>query len=472
MKKISEQLEALLKRRALKLQAQQELVEKVEAAGRVFDADESTAFDQLDAEIKELDAHAARLQALEDTMARTAAPVSRGPSPASRNRELPKGVGFARLVQLIAVSQGNDLLAQRMAIQHFPDAPDMARYFEARALGIISRAATTAATTADPAWAGTLVYAQQLSGELIELVRAETILGQMPRLRRVPFNVRIPRETLIVGSAQWVGEGQPKPVGKGGYDFVTIPWAKAALIVAITEELARFSNPDAQVLMRDGLVRAVSQFLDTQFIGSGAPIAGVSPGGILNGLPPAQSFVSAGDSVAAIQYDVTHAVQIMNAVNAPRAPTWIMSPSNKVAIAGAINAFGQPAFPSVLANGTLAGYPIVTSGFVPNTIILLVDQDKILHATDDQVAIDVSREASIQIDTAPADPPTPLVSLWQQNLIGLRAEKYEYWMRALDVAVVEITAVSYGTVIPAGLLEAAAAGNAARAASAHRPPAK
>ena len=74
---------------------------------------------------------------------------------------------------------------------------------------MISRAATTPGTTQDPAWAGTLVYAQQLSSELIELVRAESILGQLPDLRSVPFNVRIPRETIVLGTAQWVGEGLP-----------------------------------------------------------------------------------------------------------------------------------------------------------------------------------------------------------------------------------------------------------------------
>ena len=443
MKKISEQLEALLKKRAVKVAAMQDLVETAEAAGVGFNADQTTAYDQLDAEVKDLDSHAQRLQSLEDVIARTATPIGRT-SP-TRNRPLEKGVGFARMVQLIATTRGNDMQAQRMAAQYFPDTPDLARYFEGRSIGAISRAAVTPGTTQDPAWAGTLVYAQQLSSELIELVRAESILGQLPDLRAVPFNVRIPRETIILGTAQWVGEGLPKPVGKGGYDFVTIPWAKAALIVAITEELARFSNPSAELLMRDGLVRAIAQFLDTQFISTNIAIPNVSPAGIRSNFNAGMTFPSSGSALPYIQWDLSHAVALLTAVHAPRKPVWIMAPATAVYIESVINAFGQPAFPSLANNNTLKGYPVVTSAYVPPDIILLMDQQYILHASDPQIAVDVSAEASIQLDNVPANPPAPLVSLWQQNMIGLRAEKYEYWLPANNTCMVQITAVDYST---------------------------
>ena len=98
--------------------------------------------------------------------------------------------------------------------------------------------------------------------------------------------MRIPRNTVAMGSASWVGEGLSKPVGRTSFDLVTVPWAKAALIIAITEELARFSNPAAESLMRDLLVRAIRDFLDAQFVDAAiAPVANLSPGGITNALP-------------------------------------------------------------------------------------------------------------------------------------------------------------------------------------------
>ena len=301
----------------------QELFESTN--GAPFNADQSRTYDELDATVKEIDSYLERLAGLEAVIARSAQPIQRAPQQIGRNRPMEKGCGYARLVQVMVRAKGNDQLAQQMALQHFPDQPDMARYFEGRSMGIIPRAAVTTGTTLDPAWAGSLVYANQLSSELIELVRAESILGQL-NLRMVPFNVRIPRETAFVGVAQWVGEGLPKPVGKGGYDFVTIPWAKAALILAITEELARFSDPSAEVLMRDGLVRAIAQFLDTQFISTTAAIANLSPGGILQLMNVAYTFASSGSALVNIQYDLSHAVRLLHQTNAPIRPVWIMSP--------------------------------------------------------------------------------------------------------------------------------------------------
>jgi HK97 family phage major capsid protein len=446
MKKVSERIDEHLKQRAAKAAALAELLEKSEKENRALNDEERKTFDEIEGHVKDIDETLSRLRVHEQLVARNANPIIVTSS--HRNRDLPKGIGMARMVQLIMASQGNDMTAQRMAQQHYADMPDLARIFEGRAVGTIQRAAVAAATTTDPAWLGVLTYQSQLSSEIIDLVQAESILGQLTGLREVPFNVRIARETVAIGTAQWVGQGLPKPVGKGAYDFVTVPFTKAALICAFTEELARFSTPGAEGLIRDGLVQAVARFLDTEFISANAPVAGVSPGGIINGIVPAMTFPSSGSTLQAMQYDVTHAVSLLIGQTGARSPAWIMNPQNAIALGGQINAFGALAFPSVSANGTLAGYPVVQSAYVPSNIIVLVDQNKILHAADPNVSVDVSREASLQMDSAPANPPTPLISLWQQNMIALRAEKFEYWMRANDSAVVEITAVNY-SVAPA-----------------------
>jgi HK97 family phage major capsid protein len=443
--KISERIAELTKQRAAKVAAMEELHEKSEKESRAFNDDENKSFTELEKDIGDLDTTIERLRGHEKIMARAANPII---VPLSRQRELPKGHGIARMVQLIMASQGNDMMAQRMATQHFPDMPDLAKIFEGRALGTIARAAVPAATTTDPTWLGVLMYQNTLAGELIELVKAESILGQLTGLREVPFNVRIARETVAIGSANWVGEGMSKPVGRGSYDFVTVPFTKASLICAFTEETARFSNPSAEGLIRDGLVQAIARFLDTEFISADAAVAGVSPAGIINGIAVGMTFASSGSSLAAKQYDVTHAVTLLSGTGGARSPAWIMNPANKIALGGTINAFGAPAFPTLSANGTLGGYPVITSTYVPVGTIILVDQYKILHAADSTIQIDMSREASLQMDSAPATPPAPLVSLWQQNMVALRAEKFEYWMRANDQAVVTITAVDYGAAPP------------------------
>jgi hypothetical protein len=83
-----------------------------------------------------------------------------------------------------------------------------------------------------------------------------------------------------------------------------------------------------------------------------------------------------------------------------------------------------------------------------NEIGLLV-QSEMMVADDGQTMIDISQEASLQMDTAPATPPAQLISLWQQNMLGIKAERYIYWLMRRDAAVQRIGGV---TPIPMGTL--------------------
>jgi HK97 family phage major capsid protein len=450
--KISERIAEHLKTRGAKSQALQDILAKSETDGRALNDDERVAFDETEKGIKDIDETVTRLRELESIQARGAQSVVA--SPRIEVVSAPKGIRFARMCQAIAASKGNLMQAGEIAKNQWPEDRDIHNVIRAQSFGI-TKAAVAVGNTTDPAWAGALVSAETLAGEIIELVMAQAVIGQLPQLRRVPFNVRIPREVTALGTVGWVGQGLSKPVGRGTYDLVTIPWAKAALIVVITEELARFSNPAAEGLMRDALVRAVTDFLDVQFITSTiAPVANVSPGGITNGLPVGQIVpVPATPTLADIIAALVDAVTLLNTVNAPRAPVWIMHPAVFIALGAAINPLGQPQFPTVNGNRTLMGYPIVVSGHMNPTEVILMDQQGVLFASDNSVTVDVSREASVQMDSAPTTPPAPLVSFWQQNLIGLKGEMFAYWMRARDQDVVLLTGVTVppvltGTTVP------------------------
>jgi hypothetical protein len=59
----------------------------------------------------------------------------------------------------------------------------------------------------------------------------------------------------------------------------------------------------------------------------------------------------------------------------------------------------------------------------------------------------VSREASVQMDSAPTNPPaaaTVLVSLWQMNMVGIRAERFINWKKRRTGAVQYIDGANYG----------------------------
>jgi hypothetical protein len=67
-------------------------------------------------------------------------------------------------------------------------------------------------------------------------------------------------------------------------------------------------------------------------------------------------------------------------------------------------------------------------------------------ADDGQTVIDASTEASVQMDSAPDSPPsaaTNMVSLWQMNLIGLRAERWINWLKRRATAVAYLQGAKY-----------------------------
>jgi hypothetical protein len=67
-------------------------------------------------------------------------------------------------------------------------------------------------------------------------------------------------------------------------------------------------------------------------------------------------------------------------------------------------------------------------------------------ADDGQVVIDASREASLQMESAPDSPPTSssnMVSLWQMNMTGLRAERWINWKKRRSTAVQFISNAKY-----------------------------
>jgi HK97 family phage major capsid protein len=357
----------------------------------------------------------------------------------------------------LIASKGNMMQAEQIARNYWRDTtPQLAELF--RAIGQCggaesfvaqTRAASSAATTTNPAWAGVLVYAQTMASEFIELLRPKTILGKLPDLRRVPFNTRMIRQLSGVSTAGWVGQGMSKPVGDLTLDAVTMPFTKVAVIVAMTEELARFSDPSAEMVVTDDMVLAIGQFLDKQFIDpANAPVANVNPGSITNGVTP---IASTGSTVAQVTADLGTMLANMSGAGIPMdAPAWIMNARSQIYLGLLRGAMDQPAFPSVSTANTLLGFPIITSNSVPLGVgpgflgmIVLLDQRQIFLADDGGVSLDVSREASIQLDTTPATPPAPLTSLWQQNLIGIKAERYIYWMRRYPQAVQLLTGTPY-----------------------------
>jgi HK97 family phage major capsid protein len=471
MKTLADQVKDLENTRAAKLARLNEMTQKSIDESRSLDEAEGDESDELTADIEQVDKDLVRLRRLESLNVQKSRPVvapadgvnpqddasrQRGPRIVQVERKLEKGIAFARFVGCMAAGKGSISDSLRFAKGKF--ANDALLHKTLELVGQVNgerliKTAVDIGTTTDTDFAAPLVNYTNMANDFIEFLRPQTIIGRIPGLRQVPFNIRMPRQTGG-GTAQWVGEGVPKPLTRQSFDFVTLGYMKLAVITVITEELARFSQPNAETIIRDDLAKAVVQQMDADFIDpDNAGTAILKPASITNGVT---LTASAGNTEAAVREDIRTLYGLWIANNlSPTGGVWIMPSSTAMGLSLMVNALGQPSFPGITAQGgTFFGLPVVTSestGLTDSSanghVVVLVKASDILLADDGQVTIDVSREASVQMDDAPTNPPvagTVFQSFWQQNLIGIKAERFITWAKARSTAVVQMGSVNWG----------------------------
>jgi len=440
----TEQITQFENKRAALTARMTELMGKAGEAGETLDAAQSEEYDGLELEVKSADAHLTRLRALEKANAAAAVPVPLSTNGAPNYAALPAlprisvrpnvapGSAFVRYTLAMLNAKGDSYRALEYAKQWKDSTPEVE---------LMIKAAVAPGTTTDPAWAGALVTVNNLTNEFVELSRPATILGKIPGLTKVPFNVSVPVQTGG-GTYKWVGQAKAKPVGKLQFTSTSLGMAKAAGIIVLTEELVRSSSPSAEAIVRNDMVKGIAQFLDQQFTDPAvAEVPNVSPASITNTAGTAASLDDPGKDLGAI-------VTFMSGNNVSLAGlTIIMNQTNAFAMGYKRDPQGNVMFPGVGANGgTANGVNIIASNAVGDKVIGLAPE-YILLADDGGVSIDVSREATLQMNDAPVNPADPATtvwaSLWQDNLVGLRAERFINWKKALSSSVYYLTGAVY-----------------------------
>lgn len=442
----------------------EEIMNESAENGTTLDAAQEDEYEELVAEVKSLEKHIGRLNGLASTARETAKPVNnvsdvksgsevRAGVQVKNTEKLAPGTEFARFAMAVAAGKGNLMQSAEIAKSY---------YGEQSPVTTSIKAAVGAGSTTNPTWASPLVETyQRFAGDFVEFLRPQTVIGKfgtngIPSLRRIPFNVKIPTQTSG-GEGYWVGQGQAKPLTKFDFSEITLGFAKVANIAVITEELLRFSDPAAEGIVRDQLAAALIARLDIDFLNPAkTAVANVSPASITNG---GTSIVSSGTDVDAVRADVKGLMAAYIAANVtPTTGVWIMPTIVALSLSLLTNPLGQPEFPGIsMTGGTFFGMPVIVSEYAPAGTVILANASDIYIADDGQVTVDSSNQASIQMDNAPTnasgslgatDPsvpvPTSLVSLWQTNSVGIRAERYINWAKRRPSAVAYLTGVAWG----------------------------
>jgi HK97 family phage major capsid protein/HK97 family phage prohead protease len=451
-KTYAEQITALEATRQAKAARREEIQNTAAEDSRTKDEAERVEFDELGDSLKTIDRELVDLRELEKHNKAAAVPAvgsDQAVAATSRSgvrvenvkRNLPPGIAFARMTMARARSFKEMIPAYEIAKQMWPDHEELQTELKA---AVAVGSSTSLAT---------LVLPNVMATELIEYLWHRTIIGRISGLRRVPFNIKVPRSTSVAG-VSWVGEAAPKPLSTFALDTVSLGYYKIAGIVALTDEIVKFSSPAAEAMVRDELANAIVTLMDHDFVDpEKAAVAGVSPASITNGVTPTAATGTAYSNFAA---DLGTTLALFDAARIDTSNLAVVMPTRIArSLSLMLNSLGQPLFPTMSATGgTALGYQVIVSGNVDPTgdvaangdNIIFLKPDEILLADDGNVTIDISREASVQMDSAPDNPAlatTITISAFQHNLALIRAERYCNWIKRRTAAVQYISGAKY-----------------------------
>ena len=289
------------------------------------------------------------------------------------------------------------------------------------------RAAVEAGQTGN--WGADLVAYGLFAEAFVESLRNVGVFDlALPLMRRVPLHSQLVLVTTgAVGAV--TPQAQAKVISKLALASDQVDEKKALAIVFASDEVTKVSAV-ANDLFSAELSSAVALKTDEGFLNE-----------ITSGLSPTASN---GGTAIAIQQDL-YALLAALTLDARSQVIIAMDPNAVKHMAIATTSTGARAFPEMgVKGGVVAGCTIVPSDAATQKMIAF-DANQIA-GNSGTVALDTSREATINFSDAPDSPPstsTPYVSFWQGNLVGLKAERFWGATRLRDTAVAVVSNVIY-----------------------------
>lgn len=304
------------------------------------------------------------------------------------------------------------------------------RYRDHEATNVFVRAAVDPAKTTVSGWASELVETETVA--FLETLRDASFYPLLAaRGANLQFGpgrgqIKIPSRSATPSiSGSFVAEGAPIPVRRLGLTSKTLSPHKMGVISYFTREIAKYSNPQIEGLLRQEIRGDTADTLDTLLTDANAGST-TRPAGLLNSVSALTASTAGGwaailediDTLAA-PFDTAKAgrdlVLLMNKREA-RKLGFVPGPDDKI---GSMR--------QILAE---AGITPVASVNVPAGRLIMVDAADFATAAGDQPEFEASEQAVIHAeDTSPAQigtagsPPVvaaPVISMFQTASIALR----------------------------------------------------
>lgn len=353
-----------------------------------------------------------------------------------------KGLRVARIVRALAASKGDHEKAAFYAKKNFDDSA-------------VVKALETGTGTA-----GGFIVPEEYSTEIIELLRPQSVVRRMGAVT-LPMRTGTLNIPVLAGGgqAQYIGENTDIPKTEPSFGTIQLTFKKLAALVPISNDLLRYSNPAADMIVRDDLVMAIAEREDKAFIRGERATSGdpqLTPVG-LRYWAPTTHVIEANQTVSAenVAKDLGKLVLALKEANVRFIrPGWLMSPRTEMYLLTARDTSGVYAFRDEMVTGKLFGYPYAVTTNIPENLtvtvggtpvtdtteVYLVDFADAIIGESTQLIIDASTEASY-MDVVNSTPVMYSAFSMDQTLIRVIAE-HDFVMRHPE-SVAVLTAVKW-----------------------------
>lgn len=421
--------------------AQDELVEMIERRDGLTAADELDvdAIDELNQQIAKKERAVTVLKQSEAKAAATAPAVNRRPLGYPQQE--------VKASDLLVRSAVCHLLAHigKTSVEKILDE----RYPGHEATHAVTKTDIAVATTTTSGWASQLV--ETAMAEFLALLPPSSVY---PALRSMGVGltfgpnsgaIKIPYSSSTTALAGgFVLEGAPIPVGRMTLDSMTLTPHKFGIIVPMTREVMKYTNPALEAIVRSELLSRTAIKLDTLLLDATAGSA-TRPAGLLNGVSAITAY--GGSDYVAFLEDMKALLAPFDTANAGRSLALIMNPAqarNVRMMAGPNSSgFGW-------ANQFLADFRLVVSTTVTAGTVIAVDAADFVTGTGDSPQFEASEQATIHMsdtpleivaaDTTVAD---PVRSMFQTNSVALRMLMDVTWAMRRSGMVQTISSVGW-----------------------------
>ncbi len=341
------------------------------------------------------DAIAKRVDALKQPVGDPLAAVVNPVQPITRE----KGITFARVLRALARAkfEGNGADAAPAYLKAWGDGDLADQIIEHRRKAMAAGVATS----------GGYLVPQQYANEVIDLLRARTVVRRLgaPTLQMATGTFSIPKITQG-STGYYIGENTNITKSELKTGNVTLTFKKLAALVPVSNDLLRYSQPSADTIIRNDVVRALQVREDQAFIRDDGTAG--TPKGLRYAVDQANNLImvtAGGVSLANATTDLGRLILLLQNANIPLSrPGWILAPRSVHYLMTVQNTSGFFVYRDEMLRGTLWGFPFATTTTIPLTLtdnggtdeseVYFGDFDEAIIGESANLIIDASQEAA------------------------------------------------------------------------------